>query len=822
MAQTLQQIRDLLAADLSLGDPVSQRALAARLDTVEGSLLGKAGVDAAGINVDIKRLAGLAPLGPEQGGSGRTDFSGAVRDVPLASSPNAFAAPTILGRASDAIYAREFLLTDGSQTPQVNINALATAAMALTPDKPIYIDVPRGYYRPAGSCIIRRTGSVILECNGQMDATGLSRTSSQALFSFTPPLASVIPDFQTSVTDAIGPEVAFIPVANAAGFVAGGTVFICSSEYHSGVAGQSGYAVKTKGEMAVLKWVDYANNRLYPEGPLLDTYVLSRGSESFTIKITQRPMMGRVVVRGAGDWIGTGFGTESVEEDSFRALRIERSIAPKIEGGDFRSHSRFGAHFLFCLDPVVTGTHHYGRDQRIASNNGIDQSPWFTSVYFASCQGLVFSVNNGRGLRRMFDADSVSVDEIGGCIIGRGANVTGNIAEYCGSAFGCHTMDDVLYATNQSFACGGMFSRGKNVAFRGNTLRGVLGNAFRAGAVQNSSVSPYPSVGRVSCTDNEVWGADKLLEIGGNTDDVDVSDNRARRLRQDGVTLMGQAHGSVSLTGGLFDFVDNGWQSAGLHIMNGADKLAALGAVKVEAVEMRGHHTGVCVEGVNNPAAAARMSVTVGRCTFAAGANVDANACDVRLSGILRNSASGGNGNTGWFGDRMDVNVNLWSFELPGTWEPVRYTGSQHRYRAAPRTAAMGTTRAPYAVSHIGSALPGSAQAGRTYRVGDLAWLDGAVNRCTRAGTAGSFSKANCSVSGSTLTLSSPGTVGPGAILVLPGAGPSNADLVTEAVNLTADGTGALVIITLRDAASQPVASLTVSVQAPLWQAVNG
>ncbi len=701
----------------------------------------------------------------------------------------------------------------------------------LPPSRTVVVDFEGGYYKFNNSSVDHGSpikllffprGGVIIEAEGAVfDATDIPETVTVPLISFnvdTPTTTTTWP-----VSAALAKSSAYIPVdtsLNALSLNAGDWIEILSNEYHSGANGQSGYEIKTKGEIAQISHIDTSLNHLYIYRGLADdysltggVYIASDGSTTTTSVVRVRKLNTgeKCEVRG-GLFLGTNHGNSQDDDQpsSPRGIQFNGIVGGRVIGAEFRGFGRFVGSATQCIDMMVSGCHFIGRDYAVSSNQGVTQSKWFDGFLFQSCQGVNFTGNVGRGLRHPIDvqSDNSAGNGYGDMIICRNIDVTGNTWEDSESAY-LHCCENVNFTGNVAIRSGGFGCRGKHMSFTGNRVYASITEwAFRAGGATNANYTLPTSCGHINSSGNYVEGPTGGWRIDADCDSFSSEGDTFVVSVGDGYEFRNQNNGPITIANCTLDFsarahtIDT--QFCGINILNQNNQRLKLEAVNISGCIIKGAYNGIVIEGTQTYTTPAG-NIAIRGINFISSENHDVHV------GAFQ-------GHAGFYGDSNVISDCQMSASLTA---PAVYLDPGNYFGRAP--AVYDNSYVDYRSSLIYTGLINTSAdlpnlQGMNYRMGDRVRNTnsavGSFNEyvCTSDGTGGTLGTLTASgaiaAASTTLTLTTaiPAAVNMTATVV--GAGPSGADLVA---NITAVSTDKKTL-TLATAASVSVMNTLVKV----------
>jgi hypothetical protein len=524
-------------------------------------------------------------------------------------------------------------LGDGVTDDTAAIQAAVNASPSVTFPAGTYIvssqiDLPHNYTSLSG------TGSTIIKAN-------FPNTSTDAIFRMAGagPTGSVV-----TSTSALTFGGTSLPVTDASSFQVNDVLQITSTEYFNGIAGVSGYGVKTKGEMSRVKSV--SGNTITVLESFKDDYALS----GQTISVTKLDTKIGLVIEGLA-FYGTGGGAShtGANPTGARAVACSSVFDIRITNCSVNNFPRFGFTFSRCKDVIVSNCVFYGYDLNDPTNVPPASVQWFTGTTFNSCESVTFTTNIGRNCRRHFDADSTIATPIS-----RNLAVLSNTAINTTTMVGTHACDRITIIGNVGISSGGIVMRGKNSVITGNSIGVSDSSTFAISCGYNGSL-PYTeptSVGRVVISGNNINGSFSApaIRVNADIDSAVIADNNIGSFDEVGILIGGKNTNNIKITGNVLNLpTASGGAQVGIFIPNlTAIPRESLNNIIIanNMITLNGAGSGIVVAGALQTAPADNIIISDNAIT----------GNGLRHIGLTTTGLGGANG---WFGQNVKIADNV-------------------------------------------------------------------------------------------------------------------------------------------------------------------
>lgn len=331
-----------------------------------------------------------------------------------------------------------------------------------------------------------------------------------------------------------------LTVEDASFFDDGDWLAIHSNEHFVGDNSIPGYHLKSKGEFVQVRFID-GNKIYFDSGTQEEIYRVNE----YTLTVVKVEFLKKVKMSGIR-LVGHGDGQNSLRKQLRRSLKGVLSYYVQgllIENCSFENFARRSVETILSMDVVVTQCSFLGRNLKDKTNQGKEQSVWFTGFYFGG-QNIIFSNNVGYNLRRLFEADTP--DHNG--VVTRNATVSNNIAHDCYEALGTHMCRSMSFINNIGYACGGGIQyRGAGGTFLGNRFYITSGCGIRLGRAN----AVLPTLDDVMIKDNYIAGGAVGIDIAGNCSSVIIENNILEDFRAAGIKLQMASANSFKVSGNV-------------------------------------------------------------------------------------------------------------------------------------------------------------------------------------------------------------------------------------------------------------------------------
>lgn len=383
----------------------------------------------------------------------------------------------------------------------------------------------------------------------------------------------------------------------------GDYIRLISAEYFNGIAGMSGYGLKTKGEW--MQVVSLTGNTITILGGAKDSYTLALGAAT-----VQKATVSTLFALHNIEFYGTGGGNAHTTANPVGPRAFTASYVDGLVFGNVttRNCPRTAVGLMNGMNAFAFNYSQTGYDTEDASNFP-SLSNWFTGINLQGWENFALTGGQARNCRRILDADTID-------LVTRNVSLNGIQAYNCHNLVGCHVMENFSVSNAQGYMCGAISSRAKNTSLSNITNvqnRGDIAVHLGHVGTVNRAYSEHTSVGVVKMRDISVTGVYQYgVAILGNSEDVQAGGLYLPGATSTGVYVNGKRHGNIAVEGtvkGRFNMVsqtDMPCEEAGTVNL----RINFLDGGPAECIR---------IAGTTSPSS--RLNVLVDGCTFAGGSS---------------------------------------------------------------------------------------------------------------------------------------------------------------------------------------------------------